>query len=388
VATLELPITFNQNSSFIQSVILSRINNIITGLKLPGKSFVQSSSFGFGKGSIEGNSDLKGYTPIYNEKGEVIGANPAEIAIPWRFTDPKTGKLLPFDKYCNADGTPKLKDENGNDTGLWDNKMLQVIGLRIPNTGANTMGFYKIVRFLPGYKDIAQVPVEVLAQMNSDLDFDKFVTYIYNHQIVGGKISKIEGVMDETQKKAKTLLSNPETIKRAVRYDLNLNNPEYGEVAGRLDETLNRLIKENGTDLVDDLNEAQDAEDAAYTIDDLLALERAEKLEMLRHRLGEVNIAEINSDLTRVEQWETSHLDSFDMATFASNTPDFLMAIQSKHQLENARIDIYHMMLREPSVMKRMLSWFVYRCRRDYRYHGQLWFLYSPIADCRFSLAE
>jgi hypothetical protein len=344
---MEIPITFNPNNVQVQSVILSRLNSIVQGRKLPGFSYIQMASVGFSKKNVKGDSDLKSYSPIYNDKDEFVGINPAEIAIPWRFMD-EQGHLLDYDTYVKEDGTPRMEK--------WDKRMLDLIGLRIPNTGPNTMGFFRVKRFLRGYKDVAQVPMEIVAQMNSDFDFDKLVTYQYHYTLNdSGKLTKVQGYMHDSQHNIDSLLNSADAKQRALEYTLRQSNPKYEAQASLFNQKLDAKVRELQSEILSEVNEGLSEDEVAAEIEDVLKLSRNSKLNYISPYIDYEAMTAFIKEHEDLQKVEAEAAKSFDMKAFME-LPDALQIMQSSAQLENALIDTYHLMLRHPEVAKQMLS--------------------------------
>ncbi len=277
---LNIPIDFIPTGSSFESVILSRFNSIINGRKLPGYSFVQSSNMGlheFNKDNttVKQDSNLKGARLILDEQGNTVGYTPAEIALTWKFRD-SNGDLLPYDDYVNQDGTPKYNKI--------DKELLDIIGLRIPNTGPNSAGRYSIAKFFPpAYSDTVAVPPELIAQMGSDFDFDKLVSYIYNYNVdSNGKMYKIQSVIHHTQLDAKeTLLSDKNKQDFAERF-LTDNNEDYRTLLKR-ERAIGISIKDRSRELSNQLKsitkELRDASTNNTKIDSTLSRKVAEVLD-------------------------------------------------------------------------------------------------------------
>lgn len=259
---LNIPIDFTPSNQSFESIILSRFNKIINGRKLPGFSFIQSSSLGFhdvSNQNVQADSNLKGARLIEDAEGNITGYTPAEIAITWKFRD-SNGKLLDYNEYVNADGTPKLNK--------FSDEMLNLVGIRIPNTGPNSAGKYRVAKFLPpAYVDTALVSPEVLAQMGSDFDFDKLVTYIYNYEVINGKLTKVESVLHNSQVDKDAILYSDENKMKYVSEKI-VKSPEY-IVLDKKEEALVRGIKERQIILdreIDDLfNDLSDQDDKIST---------------------------------------------------------------------------------------------------------------------------
>lgn len=168
-----LPLSLSPNAFAIESLILSMISKITLGVKSPGYSYVQVSSAGLKTmGEYQGdiiptkNWDKKRLKFVSKGKGKT---NPAQILIPWRFTDSE-GNLLDINDFMT----------NGViDDAKLPPEIRKIIGFRIPNQGHNSMLPLEVVGFLPHYMGTAAVvPEEIVVQMGSDFDIDKLYTYM------------------------------------------------------------------------------------------------------------------------------------------------------------------------------------------------------------------
>lgn len=206
-----VPMAHPAYSKKFEQMMVSLFKNGPLTLPVNGKAFVQIAEFGT---HVKDNS-LKF---IHSKDGKTIEA--AEIAIPWEMAD-KMG--LP-------------KDENGDyDLSKLDQRLLTLVGYRIPTQGKSAMLPMKIKRILPkAMSKVILVPGEITAQMGSDFDVDKLYTLMPNYKVEYDAGSKkynrtdefgahIMSRLDYKDKKAFTNTFTPDFIEQLW------NNPEIIE---------------------------------------------------------------------------------------------------------------------------------------------------------------
>lgn len=160
---------------------------------------------------------------------------PAQILLPFKFQD-NSGKKLDYNDFKNPDGTLNVSKI--------DPKLLEGLGMRIPNQGPNSQSFIEIVGFLPSYMgDVAIASQDYLAQMGSDFDVDALYTYMYAHVMYNGKLQEIT-----------------EDLKKEILKDYDINSEE------ELTQFTNDLKSENLQSILKEYKEAtKKANDEAIT---------------------------------------------------------------------------------------------------------------------------
>jgi hypothetical protein len=247
----KIPLAFNNASSKIESLLLSLVNNAIVKQKLPGRSYVQGSNFGFHQLSKEAQSQilwagkdrspLKYIRPIFDDKGNVTRVAEAEILLPFYFKD-NEGNTLNVKDFVDSEGNI--------DTERIPKELLKVYGYRIPTQGLNSMMVFKVKGFIPKeLGELAIVPAEVTAQMGSDFDVDKLFTNRFNYEFDGEKFTKVK--FDENiplEEQSKEAIQNRiveiymETVLNPKNLDKVLSPITFdplGEVANEINNTLN-----------------------------------------------------------------------------------------------------------------------------------------------------
>jgi hypothetical protein len=201
-------------SGKIEAMLNSIVDNRIRKIKPKGKSYVLGTSAGFkllegelGKDAISntrgiifdkswkdrGDNELRPMR-IEDASGRVKGQEgfdsttaslkPAEVILPFRFTDDKGNALNIKDFMVNG-----LIDV----TKLPSN-LLEIFGFRIPTQGLSSMAYIKVVGFLPKRSgDLLIAPADWTVQMGSDFDVDKLFTNSYNTSYKDGVLSRYNG---------------------------------------------------------------------------------------------------------------------------------------------------------------------------------------------------
>lgn len=190
---------FSTKYKEVESLFTSMVSNEIMKRKLSGRSYVQGSSVGFvnqreqGIKKIIGDKNIKdigGITFTNDWKGNLDyridenGGIFAEILVAFNFFDSK-GNSISIEQFIKKDGTL--------DMTKFDSDLLESIGYRIPTQGHMSMVKMKIVGFLPKTSgDLMIVPAAITKQMGSDFDVDKVYNHTFNHELVNGKLKKID----------------------------------------------------------------------------------------------------------------------------------------------------------------------------------------------------
>ena len=214
----ELPLSFNPASGSIESLLMSLIKKRIIDVEMYGKSYIQVSSAGFDNlqnSSITFTSDFEGdqlgyYQPTDDTQTDKV----PEVVIPWEFKD-SNGDIIPMGDFM---------DENGRiDLDLIDDKLLQMIGFRLPNQGASSQAAMKIVGFLPpGFYKTMIVPPEIVSQMGSDFDVDKVYAYQTRYEQSDNglqtkeELSYVDSKLEEYKDLHWTVLTNNEHIEKVL----------------------------------------------------------------------------------------------------------------------------------------------------------------------------
>ncbi len=147
--------------SKIDNLLMSLVNSRVIRQYMNGDSLVQGASSGFEQLGVR----KVGTNPAFKFYSEGDGeTNAAECGIPMS----KNYYSL-FAKYNND--LDRLNEAISN--GEIDEKILTLIGYRIPTQGLNSMDFFKIKQFLPETSGAMILPTEIVAKSGGDYDIDK-----------------------------------------------------------------------------------------------------------------------------------------------------------------------------------------------------------------------
>lgn len=369
---LKMPLTFTPGNRQYQQVIMAEIDKLIFGIKINGTSVIQAAATGHEradesglKSKVEGDTALKGYQLTYGEDGKVNGFTHAEIHMPWFFRD-KAGRLLDYDLYVNEDGTPKAE--------MFDPEMLKIVGYRIPNTGMNMAGIFNITRFMkPNTSDVAHIPDIIYSQWGADLDFDKMYNYVFHFEKgANGRLQKVKSVINMRQRNAGSVLSGPQAEERAIHNLLMAEDASYRtkqimftEAYDRYRSKLNELQGINSNE--------DDQEDTEASIE-FANKKSLEQLSLIRD-LIKAEAADLPGASKEVKAFEdqyksivdqyndlqamiTRKKEGFNMDDFLTNgkTPNAFLKVQSEEQLENAYMDVFHILMSDISNLPTMLT--------------------------------
>jgi alkylated DNA repair dioxygenase AlkB len=185
----------------IENVLMALVRSRIITEKRPGESYPQAPSTGFEKERIKGDSLLKYYREDINT-GNLL---PAQVRVPLRpelysYVD-NVGGLDAFNRsISNLHKKLEIIRETSNDENiiLTDKeeellKLITIIGFRIPTQKPGNVGVYEIHSFLPPeVGNSAHVPPEIVAQMGSDMDFDKLTVEYPIVRTYGDKLNVLD----------------------------------------------------------------------------------------------------------------------------------------------------------------------------------------------------
>lgn len=253
---LELLSAGKRFEGLLNSVISSAVQ-----LHNPGTSLVQASGVGtkldFSKITNHQKSDIiftdkydpeKGLQYMRNENGQV---HAAQVFVS-QFLRDENGKLIDLSKF--------VKEKDGRkvlDTDKIPEKVMQMIGARIPNQGHSSDLPIEVAGFLPDYMaNTVIVPDGITAQMGSDFDVDKLYTYLSTLKLEkdeNGNVTRIKpvdydlGKYDGTAESLKDfdrdqlnelykdihwgVLTHPEGFKKVTR---SIDLPEVAQEVARL----------------------------------------------------------------------------------------------------------------------------------------------------------
>lgn len=148
------------NKAKIDSMVMSLVNSRLIRQMMNGDAMIQGASTGFEKSGrrVEGSNDLKFYR---KDSGKTLAM---EVKIPL------TGEYASLlEQYKTIEGVNQaLRD------GKIDEKLITLIGYRIPTQGLNSIEFMKIQEFIaPESGNLIVLPTEIVAKSGGDYDIDK-----------------------------------------------------------------------------------------------------------------------------------------------------------------------------------------------------------------------
>lgn len=166
--------------------ILSLYRKFVNKQPMQGGSFVQASAYG-----LTGYSEDGGLHYITDDAHTNILY--AECEVPWALsytTADGTQVPLPFERYCNADGTLKLSTKETTDPMFKSYKgkdgkcyiplieldypdILSIVAYRVPTEQLYSTMMLRIKRFSPPAISVIKVPAQGTAQAGFDFDIDK-----------------------------------------------------------------------------------------------------------------------------------------------------------------------------------------------------------------------
>ena len=244
-----VPLWLQGNSSKLESMLNSIVDNKVRKIKPRGKSYILGTSEGFRpiKEGVDSQDEITNTTGIvwdkdwysrtdgqlqpmvikdknnkfYGEKGfdsESSFVQYAEVLVPFKFRD-NDGNLLSASDFITEEGfidTTKLAPE-----------LLNVFGFRIPTQYLNSMSAIKIVGFLPKESgDLVLAPADFTVQMGSDFDVDKLYSNSYNTAYDGTTLTKFTSEEDSLKALENEVLDlhfsvlgnpNPEVQKKILK---------------------------------------------------------------------------------------------------------------------------------------------------------------------------
>jgi len=370
----KFPLDFIGKSNKIQSLLLSIITNRILKLKMPGKNYINTA--GNGIMTFNGNSEIMSdiiFTENYNNKRLNFiditenGTQYAQCFIPFNFTD-TIGKIIDINKFIIEKNGKKYLDTSAN---KFDKELLKLIGLRIPNQAHSSMLLLEIAGFLPEYmKNVIILPPEITKQMGSDNDNDHLYTYSFNTNT-----SLIRDKNDSLIKE----------IKQKYTYNEYVGDKEYESLKKQY-EDLAVKYSENNINSIKNL----------LTDEEKIVFDKIIKNDEL-HNFDKIKISSITNEIEKsiknkmndfYKVWYETYITNEEKISalkgilkttretdmrksIKSNIKEIMIEkeglqklnynkddIESndENQLQNAYIDIFHTVLSNPEVSKKMIN--------------------------------
>jgi len=166
----------------IENVLYSLITNGIISFDRPGSSYPQAAVTGYEKlGSRKFNTEgvqtsnqdtLKFYDPVFDEDGNLVTINPAEVIMPlpdyW---------IKPLLRWAKTNNLAKALDMLNADIAVRP-ELYQFKGLRIPNQQLSSNDIFQVKKFnLPTVQNYIVIPTEMVIKTGGDFDIDKLNIY-------------------------------------------------------------------------------------------------------------------------------------------------------------------------------------------------------------------
>lgn len=166
----------------IENVLYSLITNGIISFDRPGSSYPQAAITGYEtlgsrkfdeSGLQKSNQDtLKFYEPVFDEEGNLVKINPAEIILP--LPDYWIQPLLRWAKTNNLVKALDILNASIQDRP----ELFQFKGLRIPNQQLSSNDIFQVKKFnLPTMQNYVLIPSEMVIKTGGDFDIDKLNIY-------------------------------------------------------------------------------------------------------------------------------------------------------------------------------------------------------------------
>lgn len=250
-----LPLWASLESDRYEALLHSVFNKALIKYKIPGYSYVATTSSGFfgsltesSKSNIVWITDKSGKRLFDNqlgsthiESGQLKGN---QILVPFRFKDEK-GNVL---SLKNPDGSWNTKFVDVNEeTGIItlknvDSKLLKSVGFRIPTSSHVSMAAFEIVGFLPEeIGDVIVVPDTLNIQMGMDYDIDKLYLFGYNVRVDKNKGLVAIDENYEANKKTKRGIKTGLDIDRTP-FIFTYKNAKYKTITKIFDSIVHALL--------------------------------------------------------------------------------------------------------------------------------------------------
>lgn len=209
---------FSFSANEIEKTLYSIVANDVIRTKVTGELLVQVSSVGFEKQGFELDSKLK----FYRKVGGITQPMEVKIALQGSYKE-----LL---KLNHNDGKVIGTLERLNDMmkkssfRVLYKEMLEMVAVRIPVQGHNSMEFMQVAEFLPEEAGISIIlPYEITTKSGGDFDIDKLTVMIPNIRVKDGVINMdfseetIEGVENSIIQSVIEILESPENFVHLIR---------------------------------------------------------------------------------------------------------------------------------------------------------------------------
>lgn len=228
------PIDSMVNRPKVESMLFTIVNSRVIKQKMPGDGMVQLASSGFeAKGPRKVGSS--NYLNFYSNKGPNGTTTAMEVEVPM---------MAHFEPLLTQYGSIDALNA-AIAKGDVDQRMLTMIGYRIPTQGLNSIDYIKIKRFLPDSNGNSIIlPTEVVAKSGGDYDIDKL------------NIFRANMVFDEKTGRAKYVSGKKENKKGLQNRLIEISAEVLAHPANYVNLIMPNTT-ETLTDLVGDIRDAQ-----------------------------------------------------------------------------------------------------------------------------------
>lgn len=171
----DIYVDFMKDTEKIESLLYALVSNNVINQKMSGNYSVNVSSTGFENTKRLDNEANDKLLKFYKRNEKTGKTDPMEVMIAHFFKE--FFKRNANFKIVNNE----IVDDNGKTVAI-DERLLDVIGFRIPTSGINSIDFMRIKKFLPyAMADSIVAPSEIVVKTGLDYDIDKMVMYFANY---------------------------------------------------------------------------------------------------------------------------------------------------------------------------------------------------------------
>jgi hypothetical protein len=212
-----------RNANDIEKILFSIANKRIVKRKINGEPLIQVAGSGFESQRAtnptkEQVEEYKGDDLLFYRKDPITGENlpmQVKVALQGKFknllglTHPDENKINTRERLNQALKNKEWRDKH--------KEMLQLMGVRIPVQGHNSMEYMEVAEFLPEVAGpIIILPSYIVAKAGSDYDIDKLSVFFPNIEKAGKRIflSKFDSSIKESNEQIK---NNIDSVKNEIK---------------------------------------------------------------------------------------------------------------------------------------------------------------------------
>lgn len=337
-----LPLFLNNQSTKIESLLLSIISSRVVKHKFPGYSYVAGSEAGF---KLNKSEDYKGvvgadriiYTSDFT--GELKGTihkgtgeiQFAEVMVPSKIRDNQGNMLDLYEKDNSESGYKYLTVEEGSNRFILKNNsdgkpmiqehLLNLVTFRIPTSSHVSLSNVKVVGILPPESgDLIIVPKNFTKQKGLDFDVDKENTYhLWTYVNPSGRVKELsKGYIDYLADKME---------KRKARGLNNLKNEDseyYQELISALGS------EENVQEFIDNKEKSLDEKIEDFKL--------AMNQKLIENKIIKIHTSVLGNPNTAVQN-KINKILSMDFAKEQAENISMLKELGRKNNFINSNID-------------------------------------------------